>query len=64
MKCEGIKFKYRRNVMPQKEVTVAVTPNGYADGLAVDDKGHEYFVMPEEKTITISDFLDRLDKKK
>lgn len=64
MNCEGIKFNYRRNVMPEKEVIVAVTPNGYADGLAADDKGKVHFVMPEEKNITVSEFLDRLDKKR
>lgn len=50
--------------MPEKEVIVAVTPNGYADGLAADDKGKVHFVMPEEKNITVSEFLDRLDKKR
>jgi jumonji domain-containing protein 7 len=37
-------------------VTVAVTPNGYADAVT-DDK----FVMPEERRMTMSEFLDTLD---
>ena len=36
-----------------KDVTVAVTPNGYADAVC-DDR----FVMPEERTMKMSNFLD------
>lgn len=51
--------------MPDKEVVVATTPNGYADGIAIDNKdGKEYFVMPEDVTMTMSDFLDALDNKR
>lgn len=48
--------------MPEKEITVAVTPNGYADGLSSKHpSGKEYFVMPEEQTMTMEQFIDRLD---
>lgn len=54
-----------RKLLPDKEVVVAVTPNGYADGIATNSKdGKEYFVMPEEILMTISDFLDVLDNKR
>lgn len=46
--------------MGQKDVTVAITPNGYADGLAEKD-GKEYFVMPLERQMAMNDFLDTLD---
>lgn len=49
--------------MEDKPVKVALTPNGYADGIA-EWKGIEYFVMPEEKTITMGQFLDNLNEKK
>lgn len=46
-------------------MTVAVTPNGLADGLAINkDDGKEYFVMPEEATMRMGDFLKALDDKK
>ena len=38
------------------EVTVAVTPNGYADGVVGDR-----FVMPEERTMKFAEFLDILE---
>lgn len=48
--------------MGEKTVTVAVTPNGYADGVAVNKTDNlEYFVMPEEQTMTMNEFLDKLD---
>lgn len=54
-------FIYRK-MLGTKEVTVAVTPNGYADGVAVNKTdGQEYFVMPEEQTMTMNEFLDKLD---
>lgn len=47
-----------------KNVPVAVTPNGYADGIAVKmPENKEYFVMPEEQTMTMNQFLDNLDRK-
>ncbi|XP_059616337.1 bifunctional peptidase and (3S)-lysyl hydroxylase Jmjd7 [Phlebotomus argentipes] len=54
--------KYFRSAMGNKEVTVAVTPNGYADGIAIHEK-KEYFVMPEEQQMKMGDFLDKLDSK-
>ncbi|GAB0096810.1 JmjC domain-containing protein [Sergentomyia squamirostris] len=54
--------KYFRTTMPDKEITVAVTPNGYADGIAKCNN-KEYFVMPEERKMKMSDFLDKLDNK-
>lgn len=45
-------------------MTVAVTPNGYADALTQNpDDGKEYFVMPEEVNMQMSDFLHALDDK-
>lgn len=41
---------------------MALTPNGYADGIAVnEDDGNEYFVMPEDGTMKMRDFLNALD---
>ena len=42
--------------MSGAEVTVAVTPNGYADALS-DDK--RLFVMPLEETMTMGRFLGK-----
>lgn len=42
---------------------MAVTPNGYADAIALKN-GKEYFVMPEEKEMTMSEFLDTLEDKR
>lgn len=50
--------------MANKLVTVAVTPNGYADGVAADNAGIEHFVMPHEKSMEMSEFLDTLDEHK
>ncbi|CAD7086264.1 unnamed protein product [Hermetia illucens] len=52
--------KYFRSLFSDKEVTVAVTPNGYADGIASKD-GEDYFVLPEEKQMLMTEFLDTLD---
>ncbi|KAF9438745.1 JmjC domain-containing protein 7 [Entomortierella beljakovae] len=46
--------EYLSKTMGQKEVTVACTPNGWADAV-VDDK---YFAMPCEKKMTFEQFLD------
>lgn len=50
--------------MPDKEVTVAITPNGLADGLTTAEcemHGKEQcFVMPEEVTMRMESFLDTL----
>lgn len=53
---------YRTNI-PDKNVTVAITPNGYADGLAIAKDSCTYFVMPEECSITMDEFLTKLDDK-
>lgn len=50
-----------RSIINKKNVDVAITPNGYADGLAKDIDGIEYFVMPEEKQMTMEAFLNELD---
>ena len=42
--------------MGEEEVTVAVTPNGYADAI-YDGQ----FVMPEERTMTMNAFLDVIE---
>ncbi|KAH0620633.1 hypothetical protein JD844_021292 [Phrynosoma platyrhinos] len=44
--------------MNSKLVSVAVTPNGYADAVYQD-----WFVMPEERHMPFSAFLDILEKK-
>jgi len=48
--------QYFRNVIGDKEVTVSVTPTGYADA-ALGDK----FVMPEERQLTVNKFLDVIE---
>lgn len=47
-----------RDVIPEKKVTVAVTPNGYADAVCEGK-----FVMPEEREMKMKDFLDVLERK-
>lgn len=50
------------STMPEKMITVAVTPNGYADGLSSQHpSGEEFFVMPEEQTMSMTDFIGHLD---
>uniref|UniRef100_A0A8C4X0Z9 Bifunctional peptidase and (3S)-lysyl hydroxylase JMJD7 n=1 Tax=Eptatretus burgeri TaxID=7764 RepID=A0A8C4X0Z9_EPTBU len=49
---------YFREVLGNKEVTVAVTPNGYADAVFED-----HFVMPEERTMPFGRFLDIVEGK-
>ncbi|KAF9794737.1 hypothetical protein SFRURICE_017427 [Spodoptera frugiperda] len=55
---------YFREKIPDKNVVVAVTPNGLADGITKNEKGEEYFVTPHETTMTMSQFLDGLDEKR
>lgn len=53
---------YMCNKYGDKEVVVAVTPNGYADAVAFDTETHqEYFVMPEERKMKFSDFWKALE---
>jgi len=47
---------YFRDMIGEKEITVTATPNGFADA-AVGNK----FVMPEERTMTVNDFLDIIE---
>lgn len=49
--------------MGKKLVTVAVTPNGYADAIATGsgELSSEYFVTPEERVIPMSEFLNALE---
>ena len=44
---------YLSSRIGDREVTVAVTPNGYADAMMED-----MFMMPEERRITMSKFVD------
>lgn len=56
---------YLRKVLGDEKIIVAVTPNGYADAIAKeDDTEEELFVMPEERLLTMSDFLDTLESTK
>lgn len=48
--------KYFRQVIGNLDVTVAITPNGYADAVT-DGK----FVMPCEKTMKMNDFLNIIE---
>lgn len=52
-----------RKTLADKEVTVALTPNGYADGLNTINN-ETYFVLPEEKRMFMKDFLTLLKSKK
>jgi len=56
---------YLRKVLGDEKIVVAVTPNGYADAIAKkDDTEEEFFVMPEERLLTMSKFLDTLENTK
>lgn len=55
-------ISYLRKIFGDKEISVAVTPNGYADAIAkTDNSAEEFFVMPEERNLTMSEFLDKLE---
>lgn len=56
-----IKF---RDHLGDKEVVVAVTPNGYADGITTNKDGKDYFVMPEEQLMSMESFLDMLEDRR
>ncbi|KAI8329936.1 putative pla2g4b [Chlamydoabsidia padenii] len=52
---------YLRMKMKDQQVTVAVTPNGRADAVILDQKtNQEYFVMPHEEQMTFDAFLNHL----
>ncbi|XP_052741408.1 uncharacterized protein LOC112056946 [Bicyclus anynana] len=55
---------YFRKTLGEKKVTVALTPNGLADGITQDLNGTEYFVMPQEVQMSMSEFLDMLEAKR
>ncbi|CAG9792632.1 unnamed protein product [Diatraea saccharalis] len=57
-------IQYFRDKIPNKKVSVALTPNGFADGITMDSKGVEYFVMPFETEMTMEEFLDHLEEKR
>lgn len=62
--CSKWSSKYFRSTIGDKLVQVAVTPNGFADGIAIKKpENQEYFVMPEEQTMTMEQFVGRLDCK-
>ncbi|XP_028161524.1 uncharacterized protein LOC114353656 [Ostrinia furnacalis] len=50
--------------IPDKKVTVALTPNGLADGITTDSEGVEHFVLPYETEMTMAEFLDCLEEKR
>lgn len=52
-----------RSQFPHKSLRVAVTPNGLADAV-VTHEGKEWFGMPEEVEMTMTEFLDNLDTPK
>lgn len=48
----------------EKNIQVAATPNGLADGIAYKKPENvKYFVTPEEQMMSMTEFLDRLDSK-
>ncbi|KAL0811911.1 hypothetical protein ABMA28_009324 [Loxostege sticticalis] len=49
--------------IPDKKVTVALTPNGLADGITAHE-GVDYFVMPHETEMTMAEFLECLEAKR
>ncbi|KAK4879601.1 hypothetical protein RN001_007747 [Aquatica leii] len=54
---------YFLETIPDKDVTVAITPNGYADGIAkikIDNDTLDFFVMPEERTMKMKEFLQNM----
>ncbi|KAK9721492.1 hypothetical protein K7432_003373 [Basidiobolus ranarum] len=51
--------EYLTSVIGEEEVTVATTPNGYADAVV----NEQYFVMPYETREKFSDFVEWLEKK-
>lgn len=54
--------KYREH-FGDKTVTVAVTPNGYADGIACSNEQLAFF-LPEELDMSFNHFLSTLQEKR
>ncbi|KAG7190064.1 hypothetical protein KM043_006205 [Ampulex compressa] len=55
---------YREEKLCNKLVSVAITPNGYADAITERvclERKEKYFVMPEERILTMTKFLDTLE---
>ncbi|XP_059055868.1 uncharacterized protein LOC131849767 [Achroia grisella] len=52
-----------RQTISDKKISVAVTPNGLADGVTSNETGVEYFVTPCEVEMTMTEFLDSLESK-
>ncbi|XP_055308433.1 bifunctional peptidase and (3S)-lysyl hydroxylase Jmjd7 isoform X3 [Sitodiplosis mosellana] len=56
-------FSTSRTTYGRTLTKVAITPNGYADGIAVKKpENQEYFVLPEEQTMKMEDFLAKLEE--
>ncbi|XP_017786409.1 PREDICTED: jmjC domain-containing protein 7 [Nicrophorus vespilloides] len=60
---------YFRSMLGEKDVTVAITPNGYADGLASwrnpeTELDEEIFVLPEERIMKMDEFLNNIQNPK
>jgi len=57
-------FTYRE-IFRDKEINIAVTPDGYADAVKSvcqeDGTDKQYFVMPEERTMNFPAFLDVIE---
>lgn len=48
----------------ERQIQVAATPNGLADGIGIKQPENvEYFVLPEEQMMSMSQFLDQLDSR-
>ncbi|XP_064625437.1 bifunctional peptidase and (3S)-lysyl hydroxylase JMJD7-like [Lineus longissimus] len=56
LKCWDV--EYLREKIGSKEVTVTVTPNGYADAVSEGK-----FIMPEERSMKFAGFLDIIERK-
>lgn len=55
---------YFFQTLKDKRISVAVTPNGYADAVAdavIDGNTIRCFVLPEERTMLFGDFLKKLN---
>ncbi|KAI8378028.1 cupin-like domain-containing protein [Radiomyces spectabilis] len=55
---------YLRDTMGDTPVTVASTPNGYADAVTMDEVTQQkYFALPHEQRMPFSDYLDLIEGK-
>ena len=60
--------EYFRNKLQNNNVTVSITPNGYADAALPinkenkdEEKSQYLFVMPHEEQVTVGKFLETLE---